>query len=704
MAKKKRRRKKNSGATRGASQPAKGKKFLSTGQFSQAIKIFRRLYKETGDDQWRQPLLAAFSGRINQLTAKMMHKEALGIYQNAKLLFPHYSPGLHVFLLLKAGKINEAAQTHRKAAATLAKKQKHVIEETFAALLLSGQESADILTAFPDDSALLMHFPHADRALRAYSLKQDADALASLQHIPFRSPYRNFRLALKGMIVFHSRPDEAVSLFEKINHDSPFFRITLPYRQLLPGTNERTNQKTFSPFDRKIIQSLTGLNGKTIILLDSLRRCGKTPSSLYQCLVTSGKCLGHKKLRKICYHLLPHAPEKFSDFLRRFGGIRDRFEACRLQALAMEIEAEYAGVAEAWEDACKELIQKKNPADNLKIALLYRHVAEVMEKYPGEYDVREIREKLQKSLQYDPDDRETCLRIFHLLQNSPAEQYRYLNEMLEQFPGDTDILLLGVEAATRRGAFKKASRLAQQLLKIDPINTRVRHLLIDAHLAHARKLSGLQKFELACRECEAAALYDRANLGRGKIEICHGLIVLLSGDEAGGMELVAVGEDKAESPLLARFRLYTEALLLGLPKKWSKSFTSRLKTELRSTLDQNGVLQIVDQIKNLEGEKEKTLQSIVSAVIPWLKKGAKLNWPRDAIRSLCHFFYHKRYHDLLSAYAEAATKKKFEDPLLLFYSIYAKTAGGKKRLTGKQYNQLNQAWNDARLSGDRESA
>ncbi len=690
--------------TCGANQPDLGEKFLSKGQYGQAIKIFRRLYKETSDEQWRQPLHIAFSGRINQLTAKGMYKEALGIYQNAKILFPDYSPSLHVVLLLQAGKVNEAAQAYRSVEATLTKKQKQAIDESFAALLLSGLETDTFFAVLPEDSSLRLHYSHASRALRAYSLKQDSDALASLQNIPFRSPYKNFRLALKGMIAFHSRPDEAVALFEKIDHNSPFFHMTLPYRHLLPENNEHSEKETLSPSDRRIVRSLVGLDAKTIRFLDSLKNHGKTPSSLYQYLVTSGKCLGSQRLRKICYRLLPHAPGKFQDFLRRFGGIRDRFEARRLQALAMEIEDEYFAVAEAWEAACKELILKNDPADSLKIAMLYRHVAEVMEKDPGEYDVNAIRDTLQKSLQYDPDDKETYLRIFHLLQISPAEQYRHLNFMLEKFPEDTDILLLGVETTSRRGAFKKASRLAARILKIDPINTRVRRLLIDAHLAHAHKLAGLKKYELACRECEAAASYDRANIGRGKIEICHGLINLPAGDEAGGMKFIAVGESKAESRILAHFWIYAEALSLGLPKKWSKLFASRLKAELRATRDQKELLQIMDAMTELDGEKDNVLQSIGSVVIPWLKKGAKLDWNRTELRKLCRFFYDKHYYDLLLAYAKAAIKKKSEDPLLQYYCIYAKTMGGKKRLTRKQYNLLDKAWLDAGRSGDREVA
>lgn len=706
MAKKKKKRKRNKrpAASKAANSPATGKKFLSQGQFSQAIKIFRRQYKETGDEQWLPLLRAAFSGRISQLTAKGMYKEALVIYQNAEALFPDYSLHLHIFLLTLTGKIDEAAQAYRTADNTLAKKQKQAVDESLAALLLSGQEKEKLLAALPENSAIRLHYSHADRALQAYSLKQDAEVLANLQKIPFRSPYKNFRLALKGMVVFHSQPDKATSFFEKIDHKSPFYRMTLPYRHLLAGKNEQGKTEKLSFPDKKVVQSLVGLNRNTVKFLETLKSHSRTPSALYHCLVTSGKCLGRKRLRKICYRLLPHLPEKFSDFSRRFGSINDDFEARRLNALSMEIEDCLYGVAEAWEETCNELIRKNKAENHLKIALIYRHIAEVMEKSPEKYGLNEILEKLEKSLAYDPGDKETYLQIFHLLRPSPARQYRHLNQMLELFPDDPDILLLGVEAAVRRGAFKKASRLAAKLLEKDPINTKARQLLINAHLNHAHKLSGMQKYELACRECETAASFDRANLGRGTIEICHGLLKLLAGDTAAGRKFLAAGESKAESQALAHFRIYIEAHVLALPKKWLNLFAAQFKTTLRSSLDQTTLLQVINEIANLDGARDTSLKSIRPVLAPWFKKGATFVWSRENIRHFCRTFHGKKYYDLLLAYAKAGTKRQPDDPLMQFYLICAKTGGGKKRLTKRQYKLLDRAWYDAKQSGDKEAA
>ncbi|NOQ45467.1 MAG: hypothetical protein GQ559_02145, partial [Desulfobulbaceae bacterium] len=393
---KKKKRKKRSVTIPAGNLPAVGKQYLTQGKFSEAIKIFRRLHKETGDEKWSGLLRTALTGRIRQLTAKGMFKEALIIYGNLVAVFPDHCPDLHIYLLANTGRFREAVQVYNAADGTLTGKQKQTIDELLAALFLGGWEK--FLEFLPQDSALCLQYPHAHQALQAYCLKQDNKALEHLHNIPFRSPYKNFRLALKGMIMFHGRSDEALSFFEKIDPASPFLQITVPYRQLAAKSRDQAVQ--LSSLDRQIIQSLEGLDKNTLRFLDSLDTCNKTPSALYQYLVSAGKCLGKKRLRQLCYRLLPHAPEKFPDFLRRFDWKSEKFDIYRLQALAMEIKDEYYGIAEAWQEACDELTRKNNPDDHLKIALLYRHIAEMMEKERAEYSSGEIYGQLEKSLEY----------------------------------------------------------------------------------------------------------------------------------------------------------------------------------------------------------------------------------------------------------------------------------------------------------------
>lgn len=184
--------------------PNAGQNYLKQGKFAEAIKVFRRLMQESEDEQWREPLRSSFQGRIKQLAAKGMHKEALVIYHNMETQFPDQAStlqGLHILLLIHADQLDKARQLYEQTEDILTKQQKQLVDETFAALLLSGDNA--LAQKFSPDSPLRSHFPHAQKALSCYAQGQNSEALESLQHIPFRSPYKKFCMALKGMLAFH---------------------------------------------------------------------------------------------------------------------------------------------------------------------------------------------------------------------------------------------------------------------------------------------------------------------------------------------------------------------------------------------------------------------------------------------------------------------------------------------------------------------
>ena len=214
--------------------PNSGRHYLDQEKFAEAIKIFRRLLQESKDEQWAEPLCSSFLGRINQLAGKGMHKEALVIFHNMENQLPDQTrklQGQHILLLMHAGELAKAQQLYETTKDTLGRDQKQRVEEAFATLLLSGNKGLG--EGFPPDSPLGSQFVHAQKALRCYAQGQDSEALESLQYIPFRSPYRNFLMALKGMLAFHERQDKARSFFDKVDTDSPFFALITPYCHLL---------------------------------------------------------------------------------------------------------------------------------------------------------------------------------------------------------------------------------------------------------------------------------------------------------------------------------------------------------------------------------------------------------------------------------------------------------------------------------------
>ena len=683
-----------------------GQASLHQGKFAEAIKAFRRLMQESKDEKWAEPLRSSFQGRINQLVAKGMHKEALVIFHNMETQLPDQAlalHNLHILLLIQAKQTNKAQELFEKSKDTLSREHKQRIEETFAALLLSNNNTLNTLVEkFPPDAPLRSQFPHAQKALRCYALGQDTDALESLQHIPFRSPYKKFCMALKGMIAFYDEQDKARSFFDKIDVDSPFSALISPYLHMLEDAKERENdKKILGKTEKQAVQLLLGLDKAKIKFIASLKNNAATPGGFFRCLLNAGTCLDSTILKPLCHRLLAYEPSYLRLYEKKFGPIKDEFEYARLQALALEIENESPQIIEKWRQACAILAKRKNPDDALKIALIHRHIAGLISIIHGEkHGQRNQREELEKSLAYDPKDKATWLRIHQLLHLAPAEQYRWVNRMLEHFPREPDILFLGVEAAVRRSAFKKASGLARELLKIDPINKKVRKLLIGAHINHAHKLAHQKKYVLACKECHHASAFDRGHSDQGRIEITHGLIELLQGEEKEGLALLEKGESRYTHQAIARFQVCMDAELLSMPPEWKKKFSTNLKAAVKKTPGKEELLQIITCLMDSNGNKLSAWKKVRVTLLPYVKKGSGLTFHKDELILICQSWHRMCEFALLHAYGKKAAQQWPEVPLFKYYIVVGKSQDGKKRLTNKDIEELEDASHTAMRQKD----
>ena len=681
--------------------PAAAQSYLSKGKFTEAIKAFRSLHKKDGAGRWDSLFRQAFLGRINQLAAKGMGKEALIIYDNMQLIFPDSDLCLHIRLLIGANLFQQAVDASSGADSTLSKSENAAINELFASLLLSGQEQLkDVLSK---NSPVLAHCAAAERALHAYCRQDNNDAHAALKEIPFRSPYKNFSLALKGMLAFEGDRKDSLQFFEKIPLDSSFLPLTVPYRHL--ASEDPGQMKKLSGMDLQIANSLEGLDFNTAKLLSSLDNSGMSPSALYQTFIRAGNCLGKKQLKKICYRILPHASRKTVDFQKRFGKL-STYEIAKLEALTVELDSDYYNIEMAWRHVCDILLSQEGSSHDrtLKLALIYRHIAKLMERDSFEYSARDIEEMLTRSLDFDPEDKETWLKLVNLKHHNLAKRYKLVNSMLATFPNDGEVMTLGIEAAIQRGAFKKASRLAGKLLAADPINPKVRMMLIDAHLAHARKVAKQQKYAIALQECELAASFDRQDLSQGKIQIYHSLLTILSGDEAGGLKLLEGAQKKAANPLLAHFVIRLEAGLLKMPLKLLKMFTVQLKKTAKVSFDKTVILQLFEEIFLCSRDEHMELEKFRSIFTPALKRAVRLAFSMDELKRICQILHRCHYHDLLGVYAKASLKTHRGNPLFLFYQIYAQSNGGKKRLNNRQFDTLEDAWHEAVEMDDKSTA
>ena len=182
-----------------------------------------------------------------------------------------------------------------------------------------------------------------------------------------------------------------------------------------------------------------------------------------------------------------------------------------------------------WQACVNLLRHETDPDHRLMAALILRHMAELLHKRRIAWDDgSRLRDCLEQSLRFDPDDRDTYLQLALLHQDAgnDKEYHHWVEQAVKQFPDDPLVLLAAVKTATARKAHKKAAGFAARVLELDPINTKARTVLINAHLAHARKLMRGDKYALAEKELDSAGQLERDNARTGIVEINRGLLAL----------------------------------------------------------------------------------------------------------------------------------------------------------------------------------
>lgn len=209
-------------------------------------------------------------------------------------------------------------------------------------------------------------------------------------------------------------------------------------------------------------------------------------------------------------------------------------------------------------------ILKAQPLDRdgpFKIALILQHIAEF-------YEMDEAVDWYEKSLEYDPDNREIYLKIIrtHAHQGLKSDDFKeWLEKCLTKFPDDLDFLLLAIKDALHKKAFKKAAQFAERLLKIDPVNTYAKQTLFRCYLAHTRKLLTSKKFHLIEAELKRAQALTLGKRYQGLADLMQGFFVYSSDDPKQGVLLISEALNKLDdSSVNRRFFAAMETSLLKL--------------------------------------------------------------------------------------------------------------------------------------------
>lgn len=685
---------------------ARGVALLSDQNYKDAIDVYKLLLKREPQPEagWRDSLAKVYLERARQLAQKAMHREAAVLWENIPTLCGQTpQPDLYLDWLLRSGQYAKAMRAYASHAAALPAGGE--LETLLAALALAGQK--EVLQAIPPDAPLRTHLTAAQAALRAYTQGEAEDAVRErLKAISIRSPYRDLRQALAALLKLETDPTGALALVERIPPTSPYQDLVELVRASAAADPARA-LLALTPAQRELA-GLFGLDARQLKLLKDWARLGDRPSdkAKFEFIAANLALFDREQARRACLALLLGYPQGSKTYSNLFGPLPP-FEAQQLKALRAEREDDDLDrTLRDWQGCVDLLRHETDPDSRLMAALILRHMAELLRKGDDGWDDGEqLRDCLEQSLRFDPDDRDVYLQLAILYKevDNDKEYHQWVEQAVKRFPDDPLVLLAAVKTATARKAHKKAAGFAARVLELDPINTKARTVLINAHLAHARKLMRADKYALAEKELDSAGQLERDNARTGIVEINRGLLALQQRQRDLGRRWLREGVRLAGSPLLAWVRLAVETLRLKLePADFQRD--ADLSDPRKLNASRTDLLALAQLLNAYREEEVKDLDTVLEDLEKPLQRTIKALTSEDDLLLICESLHQAPHYGLLEYAATRALEVQPERSLFVYYQIYGRAEGDLDLVKDRDYDRLEQAMERATAAKDHRAA
>ena len=674
---------------------------IAAKRYKEASDIYNDLLKRWDTEFYRQQLAECYLQRALGMAAKGMPKEAVVLWENYAEWTKQPLTAVDAYILMLL-----AAKSTQKAYAKLQQLTAKDVDKNFPELatwlgflLVSG--NAELAQQLPPDSALLAHWSLIQQTLQACQNQQTAQMDAALKQLPFRSAFRDLRSLLKAQQASADSIEQTRTLLSKIPTQSPYRPVAdalLTYTQ--QGASFVASALNLDHAQRQIITQAKGFSTKQIELLDTLQKLQgqQTDKNQFNLALQYQTLFNAETVQDFCQSKLEHYPSGIKDYLKNFVS-DNNFEEHRIQALLIEKTDNSYDAIFYWRQCIKALQNDKNPENDRKIALILRHVADnVSEKEAISITI--------ESLEYDPEHKDSYLKIIAYFDkhNPDADAYEHWLELsLKRFPKDIELLTRAANSATARKAFKNAAKYAQELLKIDPLNTLAKQLLFASHLAHARRLIKTQKFHLVDKEILAAEDISLDKSLRRQADLLRGFKVWAADDTKQGLVLITEAVQKLNGdPINAQFQACMEAAPMDVPVTAILKALPPGKDHLLSPQQLTRLMTLIKHYAEQIDSSELLFETLDEIKAPLKKSLQQQNYSEDLLLDWCRVLESINHFELLKHSAKLALTQS-KKPIWLFYQEYAEIQGDPNRLNFPSMLKLQQAAEQARKDNDQKT-
>jgi hypothetical protein len=682
---------------------------LQQERFKEAIEYFKLVIRQDPRPEWRQALLDAYHGRARVLAAKKMFKEAAMVLENTLAADGTLrDPLLYLKCLIREGQEQKAAAHALQYIGNdsrLPQAERAALEELTAALLVAAPQRPDPARAAPCERTRWLELAAACReALAARGNGASAEEMErKLNRISLRSAFRPVRLLLKSLASGPQEAERTRLLLEAIPPGSPFAPFRQAVQAAVPGERvpDADEWNRLTSAQRAFVAEMRGLpTAASQFLARSSEAARSGPAALFVYLLKQPD-LPRAEVRSACLNLLPQIPDRLAQFENSFGPLSD-LERHRVQALAAEARGDWVKVERSWRAVATAIADAQSgarPGDDrqarLSQGVIFRHLARLAAGHPdingGDVLDDPAILYLERSCEADPDYIPGVLELIRRYREDarPKDWHRLVDEAIQRFPADGQVLLQATESAMARKAYKKAAGFARRLLTIDPINAGVRRQMIELQVAHARKQMRAKRPDLAGKELAEAAEWERPDAPSALLRIARGLVGLRTGPEERAEAWLREGVELAGGGTAGWFRVVLEAELMKLARGDAQRLRQELARARATPPTQAAVMAIVAALGQPEaGEARRAVSSLLLGMHAWLLQAAAIDWSPAEFQALAETLARFDAFDLLGEYARAVHRRDPANPAWRFHAIVARTKGNADRLSMFETNEL----------------
>jgi hypothetical protein len=667
--------------------------------YKDAIAAFKDLLKRERRRDWEEKLAEAYLGRAREVARKGMYQEAAMLWENHAGFHPGLPPsGEYLGWLLQAGQTGKLGQALAAAPeALLQSPQGRRLMEAVALLALGNDK---LLNALPGDHAIAKQQPLLRKAIAAYSARRDAEAEECLQQVSSRSPYRNLRTLLKGLLALERDAAEARDLLGRVDADSACRNFAAALvEQAEKAAPEAESHLKLPPKQRAAIDKLKGYGKSQLALLKDIQKAAQSGGArpLLEAVLRHRAELGEAASRRFCLAALAGCPDAIPLYERAFGRLAP-FEQYRIKALHAEEEQNYPLASQHWHHCIALLKQApKDQQEPLMQALILRHAAKLAEQEVPDLAI----DCLEQSLELDPDDKASYLKLIGLFEQyeEPKAGQSWLDRALKQYPKDPDVLLLAMQSAHRRKAFKKVEGYARTLLDLDPINSQARRFLLEAHLGHARKQLKSERLDSAEQEVAKAGKLDPQRRNASLLFV-EGLLAYLRADNERCRTLWREAWKLAGGGVAAWFQWALEVQGAGLPLSGPGRLIEGLdKKHVAGKAELAALIKLLGQY---QGEGRQAVSQALQKQAPVLKRSFKqADLGEDNFFGLCQGLANAGQYELLAECAKQGNRRCHYAPVFSYFEVLAKCKGDAGKLLPMDEFRLQMKLDQAHHAGDR---